>query len=149
MGRMQHSRAWKSQKGYGASSCKAPEIIRIVFHPQPPSLLIFSLNLSQKEKSLVSKENLSLPTKEVRVLEIAVGEVLIRPGSPCRRMSSWSLFPERERVPAKVGHKLDPHNLFRWAKSRDSYRRIVARVIAAIRIASVRWRSYLPPKHRN
>ena len=25
----------------------------------------------------------------------------------------------------------------------------LARVIAAIRIASVRWRSYLPPKHRN
>ena len=25
----------------------------------------------------------------------------------------------------------------------------LARVIAAIRIASVRWQSYLPPKHRN
>ena len=36
----------------------------------------------------------------------------------------------------------------RWAKSRDNYRRIVARVIAAIRNASVRWQSYLPRKHR-
>ena len=34
----------------------------------------------------------------------------------------------------------------RWAKSRDSYRRIASKIFIAIRIASVRWRSYLPPK---
>ena len=35
------------------------------------------------------------------------------------------------------------------AKSRKSYRRIARRVIAAIRITSVRWRSFLPLKTQN
>ena len=37
----------------------------------------------------------------------------------------------------------------RWAKLRNNYRRVASEsYIAAIRIASVRWRSYLPQKHR-
>ena len=39
--------------------------------------------------------------------------------------------------------------MLRWAKSCDSYRRIVmARVVAAIRITRIHWWSYLVPKHR-
>ena len=37
----------------------------------------------------------------------------------------------------------------RWAKSRDRYCRIASEATTGIRITSVRWRSYLPPKHRN
>ena len=48
------------------------------------------------------------------------------------------------------GRNLFAGAVLRRAKSRDSYiAESLARVIAAIRIAGVRWRSYLPPEHRN
>ena len=59
----------------------------------------------------------------------------------CRR--TMPRTPESSTTKIPLGPKL------RWAKSRDSIAESLARVIAAIRIASVRWRSYLPPKQRN
>ena len=60
---------------HGPSSPPSPcgRAIRIIFHPQPPSLLIYFLNLAEKEKSLL--RNLILLTKGVKALETAVGEI--------------------------------------------------------------------------
>ena len=52
----------------------------LFFHPQPPSLLIFYLNLGQGGKSLV--RNLVPLAKGVKGMEIAVGVIFVRPGSP-------------------------------------------------------------------
>ena len=49
--------------------------LRIVLPPRTP---FYFLRLVQKEKSILRK----LPSKGVKVLEIAVGAVLPQPGSP-------------------------------------------------------------------